>query len=98
MTASCGCSLNLFNIAFCPPTLSTSQSVSAESFDDREYEELLSKYSDGGAYSSHARAAENQRHVENVKEKINSMKKKFQVSNVHYFCTFLNLNDVRELK
>ena len=56
------------------------QTVSAESFNDGEYEELLSKYSDGGAYSSHGQAVENQRHVQNVKEKINSMKKKFQVS------------------
>lgn len=54
------------------------QTVSAESFNDGEYEELLSKYSDGGAYSSHGQAVENQRHVQNVKEKINSMKKKFQ--------------------
>ena len=55
------------------------QSCSSESFDDREYEDLLSKYSDGGAYSSHGRAMENQQHVQNVKDKITSMKKKFQV-------------------
>jgi len=54
------------------------QSCSSESFDDREYEDLLSKYSDGGAYSSHGRAMENQQQVQNVKDKITSMKKKFQ--------------------
>jgi len=54
------------------------QTVSPDSFNDDEYEELLSKYSDGGAYSSHGQAVESRRHVQNVKEKINSMKKKFQ--------------------
>lgn len=54
------------------------KSFSTDSFDDREYEELLSKYSDGGTYSSDGRAMENQKQVQNVKEKINSMKKKFQ--------------------
>lgn len=54
------------------------QTVSSDSFDNDEYEQLLSKYSDGGAYSAHGQAVENQRHVQNVKDKINSMKKKFQ--------------------
>lgn len=54
------------------------QTVSPDSFNDNEYEQLLSKYADGGAYSSHGQRVENQRHVQNVKDKINSMKKKFQ--------------------
>lgn len=54
------------------------QDIPSDSFDDLEYEELLHSYSDGGKLSNHARAKEQQEQVQSVKDKINSMKKKFQ--------------------
>lgn len=61
-----------------PDLEDVAQSLPTDNFDDAEYEDLLRKYSDGGTYSSINRAQENQRQVQNVKDKINNMKKKFQ--------------------